>query len=82
MAHRPHRKLIALITGASAGMGRNFALTLLRNGYIVYGASRRLARMEDIVTEAAMSLAWMSRMMRRWRPVLNRSSPRKATSTS
>jgi NAD(P)-dependent dehydrogenase (short-subunit alcohol dehydrogenase family) len=48
---------VALITGASSGMGRDFALRLLREGYVVYGAARRVDRMQDIVSAGAVSLA-------------------------
>jgi short-subunit dehydrogenase len=39
---------VALITGASSGMGKDFSLRLLDEGYIVYGAARRIERMSDI----------------------------------
>lgn len=42
------KKSIALVTGASSGMGKEFALRLIGEGYVVYGAARRLARMEDL----------------------------------
>jgi len=41
-------KKVILITGASAGMGKDFARHLLADGHIVYGAARRLDKMEDI----------------------------------
>jgi short-subunit dehydrogenase len=41
-------KKVILITGASAGMGKEFARHLLQDGHIVYGAARRLDKMEDI----------------------------------
>jgi NAD(P)-dependent dehydrogenase (short-subunit alcohol dehydrogenase family) len=41
-------KLVALVTGASSGMGRDIALRLIAEGYVVYGAARRLDRMADI----------------------------------
>jgi NAD(P)-dependent dehydrogenase (short-subunit alcohol dehydrogenase family) len=47
--HSLDRKLVALITGASSGMGMNAALTLLRRDMIVYGSARRVERMKDIV---------------------------------
>lgn len=50
-------KPVALITGASAGMGRDFALRLLSEGYIVYGAARRIDRMADIKIAGGQPLA-------------------------
>ncbi len=41
-------KKIILITGASAGMGKEMAKELLKDGHIVYGAARRLEKMDDI----------------------------------
>jgi short-subunit dehydrogenase len=41
-------KNVILITGASAGMGKEFAKELLKDGHIVYGAARRVDKMEDI----------------------------------
>jgi NAD(P)-dependent dehydrogenase (short-subunit alcohol dehydrogenase family) len=41
-------KKVILITGASAGMGKEFAKQLLQDGHIVYGAARRLDKMDDI----------------------------------
>lgn len=41
-------KKVALITGASAGIGKATALKLHENGYIVYGAARRLEKMKDL----------------------------------
>ncbi len=42
-------KPVALVTGASSGMGKDFALRLIDEGYSVYGAARRTERMDDIV---------------------------------
>ncbi|KQV25412.1 short-chain dehydrogenase [Rhizobium sp. Root1203] len=39
---------VALVTGASSGMGREFALRLIAEGYIVYGAARRVGRMTEL----------------------------------
>jgi NAD(P)-dependent dehydrogenase (short-subunit alcohol dehydrogenase family) len=41
-------KPVALVTGASSGMGKDFALRLIAEGYVVYGAARRTERMGDI----------------------------------
>jgi len=41
-------KKVILITGASAGIGKDFAKHLLQDGHIVYGAARRVDKMEDI----------------------------------
>jgi len=39
---------IVLITGASAGIGRATAIYLAQNGYKVYGAARRIEKMQDL----------------------------------
>ncbi|HEY4198791.1 MAG TPA: oxidoreductase [Mucilaginibacter sp.] len=41
-------KKVILITGASAGMGKAFAEELFKDGHIVYGAARRIERMEEL----------------------------------
>ncbi|MBE5960972.1 MAG: SDR family NAD(P)-dependent oxidoreductase [Lachnospiraceae bacterium] len=41
-------KRVALITGASSGMGYETALSLLKEGVTVYGAARRLERMKKL----------------------------------
>src|SRR3989338_4820782 len=48
---------IALITGASAGIGRAAAGLLLRNGYKVYAGARRVERMKDLEVQGAMVMA-------------------------
>ncbi|WP_158821181.1 oxidoreductase [Granulicella sp. S156] len=68
-------KPVALITGASSGIGKDFALRLLSEGYAVYGAARRVERMRDIeaaggvaigldVTEDATIVAAVERIVR------------------
>ncbi len=42
-------KKVILITGASAGMGKESAFKLIDEGHIVYGAARRVEKMQDIV---------------------------------
>ena len=39
---------VALVTGASAGMGKDFARALAQEGLIVYAAARRLSEMNDL----------------------------------
>ncbi len=40
---------VIMITGASSGMGKDFALELLKKGHRVYGLARRVEKMQDIV---------------------------------
>lgn len=42
-------KKVIVITGASSGMGKTTAKTLISEGHIVYGAARRLENMQDLV---------------------------------
>jgi NAD(P)-dependent dehydrogenase (short-subunit alcohol dehydrogenase family) len=39
---------VVLITGASSGMGKETAKTLIQEGYTVYAAARRVERMQDL----------------------------------
>ncbi|MEV5570178.1 oxidoreductase [Spirillospora sp. NPDC052269] len=48
---------VILVTGASAGIGKATALELIRAGHIVYGAARRVRRMDDIRDAGGHALA-------------------------
>ncbi|MFF5205058.1 oxidoreductase [Streptosporangium sp. NPDC000396] len=48
---------ICLVTGASSGIGRATALELLRAGHIVYGAARRVERMDAIRAAGGHTMA-------------------------
>ena len=52
----PSTKRVALVTGASSGLGKDFALRLLAEGYAVYGAARRIERMRDIEAAGGVAL--------------------------
>lgn len=47
---------VALVTGASAGIGKAIVRRLLRDGWRVYGAARRVERMDDIRSEGGAVL--------------------------
>lgn len=49
-------KKVALVTGASSGMGKNFAKALMAEGYKVYAAARRLEQMDDLEALGAITL--------------------------
>ena len=49
-------KNVALITGASSGIGFDVALRLLEKGYTVYAAARRIELMEEIVQKGGYSI--------------------------
>lgn len=48
---------VALVTGASSGIGTEVALALLDGGYTVFGAARRLERMQAIVDRGGRALS-------------------------
>lgn len=49
---KPERH-VALVTGASAGIGMAIVRRLLEDGWKVYGAARRVEKMEDLRSEGA-----------------------------
>lgn len=48
MTSKTANKTVALVTGASSGMGKAFAKALLAEGMIVYAAARRVEQMADL----------------------------------
>ncbi len=49
-------QLVALVTGASSGMGKAIAVQLLADGYIVYVAARRVEKMADLQKQGAIAI--------------------------
>ncbi|HJU38397.1 MAG TPA: oxidoreductase [Tahibacter sp.] len=47
---------VALVTGASSGMGKDFCFRLLDAGHVVYGAARRVGEMADIAAAGGVAL--------------------------
>ncbi|OUJ12662.1 oxidoreductase [Acetobacter sp. DsW_063] len=50
-------KPVALVSGASSGIGKDIALRLLREGYVVYGGARRVGNMADIEAAGGHAIA-------------------------
>ena len=49
-------KKVAIVTGASSGIGKSTALQLIKDGYKVYGAARRVEKMKDIVSAGGQAI--------------------------
>jgi short-subunit dehydrogenase len=49
-------KKVILITGASSGMGKVFALDLAKEGHIVYGAARRMDLLEELAQKGVHTI--------------------------
>lgn len=56
MAASPATPKVALVTGASSGLGKATAQRLLAAGYTVYVAARRRALMDDLAAQGAIPL--------------------------
>lgn len=50
-------KKVALVTGASSGIGEDAALQLHEKGFVVYGAARRTDRLSDLSGKGVRALA-------------------------
>jgi NAD(P)-dependent dehydrogenase (short-subunit alcohol dehydrogenase family) len=57
VANKSKNSQVVLITGASSGMGKQTALVLIAQGHIVYGAARRVGKMQDLVEAGGHALA-------------------------
>lgn len=49
-------KQVVIVTGASSGMGKDIALRLLDQGYIVYGLARRIEKMGDLLRKGGHAI--------------------------
>jgi NADP-dependent 3-hydroxy acid dehydrogenase YdfG len=58
-------KKVALITGASSGMGKSTAQILHDQGYVVYGAARRVEEMNDLKAKGMNVVSLETRYYRR-----------------
>ena len=48
---------VVLLTGASSGIGYDVASLLARYGYTVYGAARRVEKIEELASEGVKALS-------------------------
>ena len=51
------KKQVVFITGASSGMGKVTAIQLAKEGHVVYGAARRIEKMQDLVAAGGHAIA-------------------------
>ncbi len=56
MTSKTSNRKVALITGVSSGMRKDFAEALLAEGMVVYTAARRVERMTDLKDHRAIPL--------------------------
>jgi NADP-dependent 3-hydroxy acid dehydrogenase YdfG len=49
-------KKVALVTGASSGMGKEIAKRLIQDGFVVYAAARQVDKMDDLAKLGAKAL--------------------------
>ncbi len=52
------QKKVALVTGASSGMGKEIAKRLIQDGFVVYAAARQVDKMDDLAKLGANLSAW------------------------
>lgn len=52
----PTRKLIAVVTGASSGIGAATARALMKEGYTVIGGARRIDRVRGVVGDSGIAM--------------------------
>jgi NADP-dependent 3-hydroxy acid dehydrogenase YdfG len=47
---------VALVTGASSGMGKEIAKRLIQDGFVIYAAARQVDKMDDLAKLGAKAL--------------------------
>lgn len=50
-------KKVIIVTGASSGIGKATALQLINEGHSVYGAARRVEKMDELVSAGGKAVA-------------------------